>query len=446
MKAKLSGAYYGTLLADNGADAVRLARRERPDMVILDAQMPGLDGFAVCERLKTDPATAHIPVIMVTAYHDAAAKLRGLEAGADDFLTKPVNDQALLARVRNLMREKTMIDELRMRSQTCRNLGLGEGAGPAPHPPRPARIRIVDRTARRAAARAAALRRVLPTALVEGAEPAALLAAGPGAAPPDLLLIAMDPAGRQRTLDLLAELRSRPATRHAAYIVVLPDDDAASAVSVLDVGANDYVSADAGIDEIAVRIRTQIRRKRYSDRLRDSVQDGLRLAVTDPLTGLYNRRYAMNHLGQIAARAAETGRSFAVMLLDIDHFKQVNDRHGHAAGDAVLAGVAGRMRDNLRGVDLLARFGGEEFVAALPDTTLEEARIAAERLRAVVAEAPFDPPGPAAAPISVTLSVGVALGQGAETPVAALLEEADRALYVSKSDGRNLVSFGRPAA
>ena len=444
LKAKLSAAYYNVLQAESGEDALRMAKSDQPDVILLDVMMPGLDGFETCRRLKSDPATRHIPVVIVTARNDSAARMRGLEAGADDFLSKPINDQALLARVRMLLREKTMVDELRLRGQTCRALGLEEEAASPPAAPVRAHVQIVDSETARGMILGRALGNLLPDR-IEVTDARRALSADDDDPRPDCMLIRMDDRHRGEALDLLAEIRSRPATRYSAVVMVLPDNDVAGGASVLDLGANDYVFASSDMHELAVRIRSQTRRKRYSDRLRESLRDGLRLAVTDPLTGLYNRRYALNHLAQIAARARESGQGYAVLLLDIDRFKSINDRFGHAAGDHVLVTVAARLRDNLRGVDLLARYGGEEFLAALPDTGLAEARIAAERLRRIVAETEFELPGRATS-LRVTLSVGVALCDGADCPLEGLIEQADRALYASKSEGRNQVSFSRPAA
>ena len=161
--------------------------------------------------------------------------------------------------------------------------------------------------------------------------------------------------------------------------------DGDTAAMALDLGANDILAEGFPSGELAIQVRTQLRRKADAARLRASVRDGLKLAVTDPLTGLYNRRYAMSHLGRIAEQAARSGRSFTVMVADIDRFKAINDTWGHAAGDSVLVQVARILPDNLRAVDLVARIGGEEFLVVMPDTEEAEARLAAERLRRVVA-------------------------------------------------------------
>src|SRR6266702_3326482 len=131
LAAKLASEYFEVLSADNGAAALAMAEAELPDIILLDVMMPRMDGFEVCRRLKANPLTTDLPVVMVTALSDVADRLRGLEAGADDFLTKPVNDIALFARVRSLVRLKRMMDEFRLREEVCGRFSpTGGGDGP----------------------------------------------------------------------------------------------------------------------------------------------------------------------------------------------------------------------------------------------------------------------------------------------------------------------------
>jgi two-component system, cell cycle response regulator len=230
--------------------------------------------------------------------------------------------------------------------------------------------------------------------------------------------------------------------------VVLPAGARDTAAMALDLGANDLLEADADPAEMALRIRMLIARKRQADRLRESLEDRLRLAMTDPLTGLHNRRYAMAHLARIAARADAAKPAFAVMVLDLDRFKSVNDTYGHAAGDAVLVEVAARLSAHLRPADLLARIGGEEFLVVLPESTLADARVAAERLRRAVADLVVTLPHGRGV-ISVTSSIGLALGNtpaSAGMTVEELVNSADMALLGAKQDGRNQVTVGQTAA
>lgn len=440
LKARLSAAFYDVALAADGAEAMRRARAAPPDVILMDARMPGMDGFAACRMLKRDPVTRHVPVVMVTAANDPAARLRAIECGADDFLSKPVNEAALLARLRSLIREKATVEELRQRARSCQAPGLAEDPATLPGCPGPGLVQILGRDPRFAQRQAQRLGRLLDHR-ISLAGPADVLGATGLAPVAEVILLCPDDAcGGRPALDLLAELRSRQATRDAAIIVVLPDGDMAGVASVMDLGASDYVFAGSDPQEVAARICAQLRRKRYVDKLRATVQDGLRLAVTDPLTGLHNRRFAMGKLGRIAARRLPDGRALAVLLIDIDRFKTINDRHGHQAGDSVLAAVAGRIASALPGVELLARYGGEEFLAIATVTDRGAARTLAERLRNAVADAPFALPGGGC--LGVTLSVGVAIAPApGPHDATSLVAAADRALYASKTSGRNSVNL-----
>jgi two-component system cell cycle response regulator len=442
-KVKLGAAFYQPLMAADGAGCLRLAREAAPDLILLDNLLPDLPGIEVLKQLRADPRTADIPVVMISADTDPAARLAAFAAGADDFLCKPIDDQVLMARLRNLLRAHESLAELGQRGSALRALGLAEGHAAYDGPGTIALLADRMETARRwrkdlagmLADRLLALSR--EEALAEGAD-------GP---PPDVFLIDANLGGPGAGLRLMSDLRSRAATRHAAVMMLLPASSPEMIAMAYDLGANDAVAASLSGHEVALRLRGLLRRKRLADRLRASVQDGLRLAVIDPLTGLYNRRYALPRLAAIADRAASLGSGFAVMVIDIDRFKGVNDRWGHAAGDAVLIEVAQRLTENLRAADLVARIGGEEFLVALPDAGLADARATAERLcRAMQDQRVRLPDG---AWLSVTVSIGLAICEAPACPaeaVAEVVERADRALLVAKAEGRNQVTVSRNAA
>jgi two-component system cell cycle response regulator len=443
LRAKLSSAYYDVSVAENGHQALEMARREQPDMIMLDVMMPDLDGFEVCAKLKSMEETAHIPVIMVTALDTPEERIRGLEAGADDFLSKPFNDLALFARVRNLMRMKMMFDELRLRDLTSRELGLTDfvteqeielelGGSLLLAPPSEAA----------GADWAGELRRRLNlSTIVTSSEREALNLARLEL--PDCFVVHQKLMEGGDGLRLVSALRARPETRQSAVILVVEAGDVQTAAKGLDLGASDYIEAPFDMNELIVRVRSQLRRKRYSDRLRTNVRNGLKMAVIDPLTGIYNRRYAAQHLLRVMERARETEGVFAVMMMDLDKFKSINDRFGHDAGDAVLKEFSRRLQENIRGVDLVARFGGEEFFVAMPDIDRAAAAAAAERIRRAVEGAPFAVPGAA---IDVTVSIGVAIAGPADGNAEALIKRADCALYEAKDTGRNRVTFFAQAA
>jgi two-component system cell cycle response regulator len=266
---------------------------------------------------------------------------------------------------------------------------------------------------------------------------------------PDVYLIAADLAMPGGGLRLMSELLSRGNSRHAAFCIYNRNCPTLVPATAFDLGANDLVDAGISAGELAVRLHALVRRKREADRVRASVQDGLRLAVIDPLTGLHNRRYGLAQLNAIARKAENEGSTFAVMVVDLDRFKAVNDRWGHAAGDAVLVEVAARLAANLRATDLLARIGGEEFLIALPATTLEEAGQVAERLCQITGTEPVVLSS--GTRVRVTVSIGMALsggcgGQASATFISDIVDQADRALMKSKSGGRNQVTIIRDAA
>ena len=443
MKVKLAAACYAVDQADCGAAALRSARNGQPDLILLDVVMPDMSGLEVCRRLKADPETADIPVILITALSDRDSKMAGLEAGADDFLTKPVDEVTLLARVRSLLRARDTARELKQRGEPA--LGFAEAAAGFTGKEKPGRIALIASGPKGAVLWKTALDDRVGGEVSILPRDAALGAFGSeDEEAPDVFVIAADLSHRNEGLRLLSDLRSRPATRNAATVMILPGGDSERAAIALDLGAHDILYDPFDAQELAIRIRAQLGRKRQADRLRASLQAGLEMAVTDSLTGLHNRRYGMFQLDRLLA---QSGRRVAVMLLDIDHFKQVNDTHGHSVGDRVLSLVARRLRAQLRGGDVLARIGGEEFLVALPDTDRATALDCAERLRAAVASQRFAL-GDGVPPLGITLSVGIALAvAGSDETAQGLLDRADAALYGAKAHGRDQVTLSPlPAA
>ncbi len=437
MKVKLAAACYAVDQVDCGTAALAAARTTAPDLILLDVVMPDMSGLEVCRRLKADPDTAEIPIILVTALADRASKMAGLEAGADDFLTKPVDEVTLLARVRSLLRARDTARELQQRGEPA--LGFAEALASYDTREKPGRIALIASGPKGAVLWKTALDDRVGGSVSVLPRDAALGAFGADDDDvPDVFVIAADISHRNEGLRLLSDLRSRAATRHAATLMILPQGDSERAAIALDLGAHDILYDPFDAEELAIRIRAQLVRKRQADRLRASVQAGLAMAVTDSLTGLHNRRYGLFQLDRMLAQA---GRGLAVMLLDIDHFKRVNDTHGHSVGDRVLSLVARRLRAQLRAGDLLARIGGEEFLIALPDADRALALGCAERLRAAIAGHGFAT-GAGAQLLGVTISVGIALSDpGAGETAQSLLDRADAALYGAKAHGRDQVTL-----
>ncbi|OAI23112.1 diguanylate cyclase response regulator [Methylosinus sp. R-45379] len=435
LEARLTAEYFDVLSTTNGPEAIALCREERCDIVLLDVMMPGMDGFEVCRRLKADPITAHIPVVMVTALDQPADRLRGLEAGADDFLTKPVDEIALIARVRSLARLKVMLDELRARADTSASLGLGDkGARAMADAGKNGRILVLEDRGGSAERITMALRDQHEVTIVSDPQDALFRAAEGNF---DLIAVSLDLKGFD-ALRFCSQIRSLERTRALPILVMADMDDRSRILRGLDLGVNDYIVRPVDRNELVARVRSQLRRKRYADSLRSDLQAAIELAAVDSLTGLNNRRYLETHLAALLDQSAHKGRALTLMMLDIDHFKAVNDTHGHDAGDEVLKHFAQRMRRVVRSADLICRLGGEEFVIVMPDTPLVVAAKVAERVRAAIQSEPFciDRNGGA---IPVTTSIGIA-ERGKDANAEALLRRADKALYESKSGGRNRVT------
>ena len=432
LQAKLEAEYYEVIPAKSGPEALKLAAETRPDIVLLDVMMPGMDGFEVCRRLRDDAATRHIPIVMITALDGRRDRLTGLEAGADDFLTKPIDDVTLMARVRSLTRLKLVIDELRQREASGRRMGVIDGVG--------ARLNGVGGRVIIADDSVTQGRRILDELSVEHRPvlettlDRALVAARARA---DVLIVNIA-AKSFDGLRLVAQVRSDETTRHLPVLAVWEPSEKPRAVKALEIGANDLLARPIDPEEMAARVRTLIRQKRYTDFLRHNLDHSLELAVTDPLTGLHNRRYMSGQLGALVKRAVTGGDPVAALVMDIDHFKRVNDTFGHDVGDEVLREFAVRLATNVRAIDLACRLGGEEFVVIMPDTGIEAAHRVAERLRLHVSGAPFRVQGPPE-PLAVTVSIGVAATVGEGDTPDALIKRADSAVYEAKRAGRNQV-------
>jgi two-component system, cell cycle response regulator len=434
LEARLSAEYFEVITAHNGMQALDLLQSERIDLVLLDVMMPGMDGFEVCARIKGAPDTMHIPVIMVTALDQPSDKVQGLDAGADDFLTKPIDDVALITRVKNLARLKALNDEMRMRVASGAELGILHSAFAAwSKSETPGRILLVEDQPHVIERISKTLAGVHAVDVETAAQPAVLRLVSK---PYDLLIASLSLASSDG-LRLCSQVRSLQATRHLPIIMIVEPGEDARLLRGLDMGVNDYVTRPVDRNELSARVRTQIRRKRHSDHLRDRLAESVELAIIDPLTGLHNRRYMETHLKLAAEQARTTRRPLTLLLADIDNFKIINDTHGHAAGDCVLREFAGRLRQNSRAVDLTCRMGGEEFVIIMPDTGLEWACQIGERLRASIAAEPFQ--AGVGASLRVTASVGIAAWAGENDSLDLLFKRADGALYSAKKDGRNRV-------
>ena len=427
LQVKLSAEYYDVLTSDSGEDALEKIQTERVDLILMDAIMPGLDGFETCLRLKSNPETYHIPVIMVTALDSTKDRIRGLEAGADDFITKPIDDFNLLTRVKSLLRLKMVTDQLL--SHTGHSL---ENSRPVIKEieKRKGRIVILEDHEKRALQLTEPLKDIHHFSILS--DPSTVTSFKPSDT--DLIIVSLT----SKTFDGLrvcASLKFNQQTRNIPILLVGTPEDESRFVRAYDLGINDTLMRPIEKQELIARVNTQLKRKFYSDALQENFNQDLEMVVADPLTGLGNRRYFDRSVTPLFD-SLETGDPFSIIVFDIDHFKRVNDILGHDVGDDILKEVAARLVTHMRAVDIVSRYGGEEFMIAMPNTEQEDAMLAADRIRALIGGTPVYVEGQA---LSVTLSAGVAEVLPGEK-LREVFKRADSALYKAKNLGRNQVS------
>jgi two-component system cell cycle response regulator len=433
LEAKLTAEYYDVITACDGVDALAKAAEVVPDIILLDVMMPGMDGYEVCEHIKINPALMHIPVVMVTALGDPEDRIRGIDAGADDFLSKPINDVALFARVRSLLRLKLALDELRLRDSTSLQFGDLEATDLTRDSGAGARILVVEDESHDRETIATVLSTENDVTCVTGAEEALTAIAQVF----DLIIVSTY-LKESDGFRLCSQIRSRDATRHVSILMLIDESDNERLAKGLDLGVNDYLYKPIDSNELIARTRGQIRHYRYQERLRSNYHRSVSMAVTDSLTGLYNRHYLDSYLSASMERSRIDSKSLAVAIVDIDFFKAVNDTHGHPVGDQVLRDLAARLETSVRATDMAARLGGEEFVLVMTETDLNTAQAVTARICRDIEVSPF-----AGSMIqnglSITASIGVAVTDNRDETAEDLVKRADDALYEAKRGGRNQV-------
>ncbi|KJV63615.1 PleD family two-component system response regulator [Anaplasma phagocytophilum] len=436
LQAKLTAEYYTVITATSGPEAIRMAEEHQPDLILLDVMMPGMDGYETCKNMRTNPAIAYIPIVMVTALDNTTSnRVNGLSAGADDFLTKPIDDVALFSRIKSLTRFKILVDELRLRGKTTKDMSMVDyNIMHYANQISDGKILIIDEDK----IRAESINNVLQESFQE-----TTILSDPiqninftNAAKYDLLIIDMHFAGDG--LRLCSEFRnSNEESRYTSVLLLIDESEDTNILhKAFDIGISDYIMVPICNNELVARVNLQIKKKRYQNALRSHLKNNAEMSIRDSLTGCYNRRYFEMYFQNILNESQEKDKPLSVMLLDIDHFKQVNDSLGHQVGDEILQQICKRIFNSIRISDLLARYGGEEFVIIMPETCIEEATLVADRLRRIIAESPFTT---SAGPLNKTLSIGAANLRSGET-AEQLLTRADKLLYVAKKTRNSVVS------
>ncbi len=431
LEAKLLSEYYVVFTASNGLEAIDMLSKHQIDVILLDGMMPGIDGFETCRKIKANPDTMHVPIVIVTALSDVEDRIKGLEAGADEFLTKPFDDLALFARVNSLSRTKAVIDELKLRNKT--NAALGGNVVEMVDNFSEDKVLIIDDDVIQAKNITKTLSKITPhiTLVKEISQLPS--------EPVDLIIISCQIEGVD-PLRVLADLRATTQFKNSAYIFLAEEENTKVVIKGMEFGINDYFSFPVDENELLARMKTQLRRKKYQDELRRQLDQSVNLSMKDSLTGAYNRRYFDAHVEQLISSTKNSSQKLSLLMIDIDHFKNVNDTYGHQAGDEVLKAITSTLMNNIREVDLFARYGGEEFCILYSGVTGEMAVELASRLKNQVEKLETTLPE-SKGTIVKTISIGVAEHQEGET-LQSLIERADKALYSAKSSGRNRVVLG----
>ncbi len=436
LEAKLKSEYYSVTTANNGFDALKLAKEKSPDIILLDVMMPKMDGFEVCRRLKADQATAGIPVVMVTALTEQEDRVRGLEAGADDFITKPIDEFHLFARVRSLVRIKELFDELRLRDKTVENFGAASKYFSSKAEDLKSTILVIDDDIFK-------VRKIKESLEKEGHK---IIIFNPDQPIENLqnfdfdLVIISTMLDQKNGLRLSVEIKGMENKRRIPIVIMVDEDNKEMMIKGLQVGVDDYILEPLDINELLARTKTLLRRKKCQDYLRMGIEDSISASIIDELTRLYNRRYLEKHLGTIFQETLDKKDHLVLLTIDIDNFKKINDRPGwgHVIGDEVLREVAARIKNCVRDTDLAVRQGGEEFIVVLTNTTFEVGTKVAERIRKSISDVPIKI---SAEPkeVNVTISIGdSAIRQGGDTPED-LISRSDGMLYKAKTTGKNKV-------
>ncbi|CAM3267884.1 diguanylate cyclase [Paracoccus nototheniae] len=441
LKVRLRAVCYQVTAVATVGQLLQQLRVSRPDLIILGSNLADGTALDLCRRLSNDRQVADIPILMLV---DPDQRLAALQAGATATLDPGVDEQMLMARIRTILRE---IDMPPPGMQDAEPIGMAEAQAGFGHAVHPLVALVADHPAR-----AQRWRQMLSGRMscrFDIQTPDQALGAATSGRSADIYLIAADIRARGDGLSLLSELRTRQGSRDAGFVIAIAPERAELAAIALDLGAGDVMPLMLGTAQAAqaaaMTLQMLLSRKSRIEQRRADVQRQMQWAMTDPLTGLYNRRYALPRLTQMTREARAGSRRLAVLAIDLDHFKEVNDTYGHSAGDAVLVEIAHRLRNTIGQSGLAARMGGEEFLGVMPDCPVDQAQRLAESLRRVVQDMPVLLPGlSGGGQIRVTASVGLAMvipsGQvGSEQAGQMAIERADRALLAAKAAGRNRV-------
>lgn len=432
LEAKLTNNYYEVFTASNGFDALKILDYETIDIILLDVMMPEIDGFQICRRIKANPKTSNIPVIMVTALSGLEDRIKGLNAGADDFITKPIVDVSLFARIRSYTRLKSLIDEIYKKGEDGIQFIESHNEYDCL---KDANVLLIDDDLIQCNSIKSILKSSNITEVDLDQEIDSYLNMDL-----DIVIISSQLEDIDE-LRIAARILNNEITQNTPIIIIIEEDDNELLVKALDLGISDYVISPPNKEELQLRVKTQIRRKKFQDAIKSNVLNNVTLANIDSLTGLYNRRFFDNQALKYLNESKHSKYPLSLIIIDLDDFKKINDNYGHLFGDEVLKETAQRLKKSIRSDDILARFGGEEFILLLPKTGIDTACIIAERIRLNIENTPYNDPFDLDKRMVETASFGVS-SYISEERIKDFISRADKALYRAKQQGKNKVVIG----
>jgi two-component system, cell cycle response regulator len=432
----ISGSNYDILKAYDGEEALDVISREHPDLILLDIMMPKIDGYKVLEIVKSSSNTRDIPVILITALDSVEDKVRGMEAGADEFLNKPVNKTELLARVKSLLCLKEYQEQLSTPAKTERPFlkqnSVDESAWSLDNPC----ILLVEDNEKDAYLIRSILANQQYTFIhaTNGEDALEFMKHNRF----DLILLDVL-LPNMNGFEVCCRLKELDSTKNIQVLMITCLDDLSSKLKGFDSGADDYLVKPLNRQELEVRVKVLIRKKGYLDKLSAKYENALSVAITDKLTGLYNHTYLKHYLGLEMKRSQRNDQQLALIMLDVDNFKQFNDTHGHLAGDVVLQELSSLIKKNIRDIDFAARNSGEEFSVIIPNTHRQCATLVAERIRRAINTHEFSTTLSLGINI-LTVSQGVAIFPKDALTMDDLIQKTEAELYRAKREGKNRVS------
>ena len=432
LAAMIPSEQYDTVLACSGEEALKIVTDVPPDLILLDIMMPGLTGYEITRILKSDPESQDIPIVLVTAFGGTDSEIKGLEAGADEFLNKPVNKTELLARVKSLLRLRQYKQQINARTCSINSIinkkeekNFSEKEIDLPS------ILIVEDNK---------IDEKLLQRYLQG-EPYQIKLAKDGeeaisrAQQERIDVILLDLIlPRKNGFEVCRTLKEMKSTQNIQIVAITGLSDLESKLKGIELGVDDYLIKPVNMHVLRTRVKALVKKKALLDKLCDRYEMAVHSAITDKLTGLYNRRYFDYFLELEIKRSSRQQASLALLMIDIDDFKQINDTFGHLFGDTILNQLGELLKTQIRETDMAARYGGEEFAVVMYSTGLEKAVQIAERIRQTIQSYSFGDKN-----FSMTASIGIAMYPSDADSFNQLIEKSDSSLYKAKRTGKDRV-------